>query len=394
MNAARVISLRSTEARAAPAFPGVDAARAAAWRGVHRLLAIRVDNLGDVLMTTPALAAAAASVPGLDITLLGSPSASALAPHLPMVREVMPARVSWVRHADGLPPEDDGALVHRIARGRFDAAVIFTVCTQSALPAAMLCRMAGIPLRLAHVRENPYDLLSDWAPEIDLDVASARHEVRRQLDLVEHVGWQGCDERLRFELRPQDVAHVDAMLDIEPTRRRGNRIVLIHVGATAASRRWPAERFGLVADEIARREGACILFTGSAAEAPLVEVARAAMRMPSRSLAGQLSLGQLAALVARAQLVVSNNSGPVHLAAALGTPVVDLYALTNPQHTPWQVRAHVLSHDVACRNCLKSTCPQGHHRCLRGVSPRRVVDAALDLLGSLADPASFAKAVS
>jgi ADP-heptose:LPS heptosyltransferase len=170
--------------------------------------------------------------------------------------------------------------------------------------------------------------------------------------------------------------------------------VLVHVGATAASRRWAAERFGLVADEIARREHARILFTGSAAEAPLVEAARAVMRAPSHSLAGRLTLGELGALVARARLLVSNNSGPVHLAAALGTPVVDLYALTNPQHTPWQVPAHVLSHDVACRHCLKSTCPQGHHRCLRGVSPRRVVDAALDLLSPRVDAAPFAKAIS
>ena len=254
--------------------------------------------------------------------------------------------------------------------------------------------MAGIPLRLAHVRENPYDLLSDWAPEVDLDVASARHEVRRQLDLVGRVGWQGEDERLRFDLRPEDMAHVDGLLGEDTPGRREAPLVLIHVGATAASRRWPAERFGLAADEIARREGARILFTGSSAEAPLVERARAAMRGPSRSLAGQLTLGQLAALVARARLVVSNNSGPVHLAAALGTPVVDLYALTNPQHTPWQVPAHVLSHDVACRNCLKSTCPQGHHRCLLGVSPRRVVDAALDLLAGRHAPATFAKAIS
>src|SRR5436305_12384373 len=110
------------------------------------------------------------------------------------------------------------------------------------------------------------------------------------------------------------------------------------------------------------------------------------MKTRALSLAGRLSLGELGALIERADLLVSNNSGPVHLAAALGTPVVDLYALTNPQHTPWQVRAHVLSHDVACRHCLKSTCPQGHHRCLRGGSPRRVVDAALDLLGPLAAP--------
>ena len=70
------------------------------------------------------------------------------------------------------------------------------------------------------------------------------------------------------------------------------------------------------------------------------------------------------------------------MAAALGTPVIDLYALTNPQHTPWRVRSRVLSHDVPCRNCLKSVCPQGHHGCLRGVEPEAVASAAVDLLRS------------
>ncbi|HEX7686892.1 MAG TPA: glycosyl transferase, partial [Burkholderiaceae bacterium] len=186
--------------------------RARAWRGVRRLLAVRVDNLGDVLMTTPALAAAAASAPGIEITLLGGSGASALAPHLPMVHDVMTARVPWVRHEDGAATVDDAALVARLAERCFDAAVVFTVCTQSALPAAVLCRLAGIPLRLAHVRENPYQLLSDWAPELDLSVSGARHEVRRQLDLVARVGWRCADERLRFALRGPDVARVDAML--------------------------------------------------------------------------------------------------------------------------------------------------------------------------------------
>ena len=122
--------------------------RARAWRGVRRLLAVRVDNLGDVLMTTPALAAAAASAPGIEITLLGGSGASALAPHLPMVHDVMTARVPWVRHEDGAATVDDAALVARLAERCFDAAVVFTVCTQSALPAAVLCRLAGIPLRV------------------------------------------------------------------------------------------------------------------------------------------------------------------------------------------------------------------------------------------------------
>jgi ADP-heptose:LPS heptosyltransferase len=91
-------------------------------------------------------------------------------------------------------------------------------------------------------------------------------------------------------------------------------------------------------------------------------------------------LGTLAGLIDGARVLVANNSGPVHLAAALGTPVVDLYALTNPQHKPWRVPARVLSHDVPCRNCLQSVCAEGHHDCLRRVEPRQVADAALALM--------------
>ncbi|WP_043282354.1 glycosyltransferase family 9 protein, partial [Burkholderia multivorans] len=97
-------------------------------------------------------------------------------------------------------------------------------------------------------------------------------------------------------------------------------------------------------------------------------------------LAGALPLGELGALIETADLLLSNNSGPAHLAAALGTPVVDLYALTNPQHTPWRVPHRVLNVDVPCRNCYRSVCEQPGHPCLRGVRVDDVVDAAHALL--------------
>jgi ADP-heptose:LPS heptosyltransferase len=93
-----------------------------------------------------------------------------------------------------------------------------------------------------------------------------------------------------------------------------------------------------------------------------------------------LSLGELAAVIGQCSLLICNNSGPAHIAAALRTPVVDLYALTNPQHTPWRTASRVLYQDVPCRNCFKSTCPEGHHACLRGVAAPQVALAALELL--------------
>ena len=104
------------------------------------------------------------------------------------------------------------------------------------------------------------------------------------------------------------------------------------------------------------------------------------MDAPSLSLVGQLDIAELIALLQAAPLLLSNNTGPVHLAAAVGTPVVDLYALTNVQHTPWQVPHRLLFHDVPCRVCYRSICPEGHHHCLELVTPDQVVAAILDLL--------------
>ena len=104
------------------------------------------------------------------------------------------------------------------------------------------------------------------------------------------------------------------------------------------------------------------------------------MDAPSESLAGRLDLGELVALIAAAPLLIVNNTGPAHIAAAVGTPVVDLYALTNLQHMPWGVASRVLYHDVPCKLCYKSVCPMGHHDCLRLVEPDAIVAAACELL--------------
>ena len=368
---------------ASPPAVADEAERRRAWRGARKLLVVRLDNLGDVLMATPAIAALRAGGGDAQITLLASPSGAAAVPFLDDVDGAIVFAAPWVK-GDGA---DDGApagraeldLVDELRAARFDAAVILTTCTQSALPAAVLCRMAGIPLRLAHCRENPYALLTDWVAEPDVVADGMRHEVERQLALVASVGFAAGDRRLRFAVPAAARSAVAARL-ARAGADAGRPLVVVHPGASAESRRYPAARFGLAADRIARATEATVVLSGAAAERPLIDEMRAAMTVPSISLAGQLDLGELAALVEAADVLVANNSGPAHLAAALGTPVVDLYALTNPQHTPWLVPARVLNHPVPCRNCLKSRCPQGHHACLRGVAPEAVADAAIELL--------------
>ena len=348
------------------------------WKSVRKVLCVRLDAMGDVLMTTPALQALRQSLPHCRLTLLTS-SAGAEAGRLsPPIEDVIVYEAPWMKpSAERQTSEYDLAMAHQLRDRRFDAAVIFTVYTQSALPAALLCLLAEIPLRLAHCRENPYRLLTDWVKELEPETC-LRHEVRRQLDLVATIGCASPDDRMTIAIGSRASEHVDALLSCRINRRRP--WIVIHPGATAPSRRYPLESFASVARQLAGRHGCQIVWTGSRDEKGMIDEAQKTMEEPSLSLAGRLSFEELAAVVAKAPLLLSNNTSAVHLASAAGTPVVDLYALTNPQHTPWRVPNRVLFEDVPCRFCYKSVCPEGHHRCLQGVSPEAVVEAALSLL--------------
>jgi lipopolysaccharide heptosyltransferase II len=308
---------------------------------------------------------------------MASPSGAAITPFLPCIDDVIVYDAPWVKSNGTADGSADLAMAERLRSMAFDAAVIFTVYSQSALPAAVLCRFAGIPRVLAHCRENPYRLLTDWVRDTAVE-DNGRHETQRQLDLVRTVGATVADERLVFRVAPADRASLRTKLAARGVAAdRG--WTLVHPGATAPSRRYPADRFATVARTLTADGRGPVLVTGGPDEAELAGTVAAQAGPGVISIAGALTLGEFAALIADAALLVSNNSGPVHLAAALGTPVVDLYALTNPQHTPWQVSSRVLFHDVPCKFCYRSECPQGHHQCLRGVTPETVIAAAREL---------------
>jgi ADP-heptose:LPS heptosyltransferase len=200
-----------------------------AWRRARRILCVRLDSLGDVLMCTPAMRALRDALPGRRLTLLGSPSGAAAAPFVPEIDDVIHHAAPWMKDGAGTDEEPhraahqaahlaDLALVQALAARVFDAAVIFTTYTQSALPAALLCHLAGIPLRLAHCRENPYRLLSDWVLEPE-PVPMVRHEVQRQLELVKRIGCRTAELGLSFVPRPADFTGVRARLQA-PARPR------------------------------------------------------------------------------------------------------------------------------------------------------------------------------
>jgi ADP-heptose:LPS heptosyltransferase len=271
------------------------------WQEAENVLCVRLDALGDVLMSTPALRALKEGRPLRRLTLLTSPAAAPLAPLIPEVGACLIYDAPWMKATvprwDSSP---DLLLIKRLQRRNFDAAVIFTVYSQNPLPAALLCLLADIPRRLAHCRENPYQLLTDWVREPE-PAEMIRHEGRRQLDLVATVGCRPSDERLSLRVPPEAYRSVEKLLaasGVDPHRSW----VLVHPGASAPSRRYPPERFVEAADLLAGEHGLPVVFSGTAPERELVEGIRSAMRSPSHSLAGRL---ELAELIARASVLVT-----------------------------------------------------------------------------------------
>ncbi len=331
------------------------------------------------MMTTPAIRALKMADQNRQITLMTSTAGAAIASLVTEIDQTIVYDAPWLKATvlrENSAPEF--AMIEQLRHAEFDAAVIFTVYSQNPLPSAFLCYMAGIPLRLAHCHENPYQLLTHWVKDPE-PTELIRHEVQRQLDLVASIGCTLEDDRMQLQISQAAIEKVQQLL-LTAGVNLNRPWVVIHPGATAASRRYPPEQFAIVARTLVEQLGLQIVLTGTQSEQGLVTSIQSLMRAPAISLVNQLSLSELSALLSLTPLLIANNTGPVHIAAAVGTPVIDLYALTNPQHTPWRIAHRLLYHDVPCRFCYKSICPEEHHHCLRLVEPDTVVQAAIELL--------------
>jgi len=348
------------------------------WRAVRKILCVRLDNIGDLLMTTPALRALKERFPQAEIVLLTSQVGSRIAPLVPVIDRWIVYDAPWVKtYAEPPKGESVHQMVEQLKAEQFDAAVIFTVYSQNPLPAALLTFMADIPLRLGYSHHNPYELLTDWVPDREPE-KEIKHEVQRQLDLVATIGATtaiptlalGVEER--FRQRARAAVQTAGVAPNEPW-------LVLHPGVSEERRRYSAWGFGETGKRLSQRLNCRILVTGAAHEQALAEQVAAHIGPAAVSLAGQLALPEFVGLLAETSVLISNNSGPVHMAAALGTPLVDLYATTNPQHTPWLVDHKVLYFDTECKACARGLCTVDHG--LRQyVQPQDIVQATLTLL--------------
>lgn len=352
----------------------------------RHVLVARMDNDGDVLLAGPAIRAVAAGAG--RVTLLCGPRGERAARLLPGVDDVLVHRAEWIDPEPGpFSPAPTSALLLALGRRRpaLDEAIVFTSFHQSPLPLALLLRLVGVPRIGATSVDYPGSLL-DVRHRIDDDV----HEVERARALARAMGYPpppGDDGRLRIA-RP---AAADPPARPFPA---GVRYVVVHPGASAPARAWAPARHGeLVAALTAR--GRHVAVTGGPGERALTaHVAAAAGRHAARvrDLGGATTFAQLAEVIAHADAIVVGNTGPAHLAAAVGTPVVSLYAPTVPavRWRPWRV-PHVLLHqEVPCAGCRARRCPIAGHPCIDALPLEAVVAA----LARLAPPRPDLRAVA
>lgn len=336
------------------------------WPSLRRVLAVRLDNLGDVVMVTPALRALrAALAPGAVLDLLASPAGAALAPLLPDVDEVRVLRAVW-QDADGRLPQDPArelALVDSL-RG-YDAVVVFTSFAQSPHAMAYAAYLAGVPVRVGTSKEFGGSVLTHWLPA----PPDAQHQSDRALALLASVGVAPQGTHLHLDV-PAD-AQAQAAAVRGDAGLAGDYVVLAP-GASCPSRRYPAERFA----EVARTLGLPVAVVGTEKERELVRT------VGGVDLSGRLDVPGLVAMVAGARLAVTNNSGGMHLADAVGTPVVALFAGTEDesQFAPRSAPARLLRVPTACSPCRLFACPY-QLQCL-DVAPATVVAAGRELLAA------------
>ncbi|MGI4804677.1 MAG: glycosyltransferase family 9 protein [Janthinobacterium lividum] len=312
------------------------------WQGCKNILVVRLDNMGDLLMSTPAIRALKESF-GSRITVLTSSMAVGIAHHIPEIDEIITFDVPWVKTNNASFSHEFLVLAEVLKVRNFDATVIFTVFSQTPMPAIMLVYLADIPNRLAYCRENPYELLTNWVPDQE-PYTFIKHQVERDLDLVRSVGATTTNEFLSIEV-PDAWLSAQKILDKNSIDLQKPWLIL-HPGVSELKRQFPTEKWIEIGRKLIDNFGYQILLTGSASEKKLTDEIQQGIGTKAFSIAGLLSLDEFICLINEATLLLSVNTGPVHIAAATQTPVIVLYAQTNPQHTPWKTPSKVFYFEV------------------------------------------------
>ncbi|MBL7211456.1 MAG: lipopolysaccharide heptosyltransferase II [Desulfobacteraceae bacterium] len=339
---------------------------------IHRILVRATNWVGDGVMTLPALEAVRRNFPSSSITVLAKPWVLSLFEAHPAVDHVMPFE------------KGEGAftglgemlrIIRLIRKEKFDLAILF----QNAFEAALLTCLGGVRLRLGYNTDSRGLLLTHGVIR-DNEVLKV-HQVEYYLSILRAMDWEAKGSEPSLHVRGKNREEAMGFLASEGIRDEEYLIGLGPGAIFGGSKRWPPGRFARIGEWAAERWGARILLFGSSKEREICEEVAREMGHTPVNFCGRTSLGEAMGLINLCQLFVTNDSGLMHVSAALGVPTVAIFGSTDPNATgPGGLRTMVVRHDVECAPCMKPECPT-HHRCMLSIEPEVVWEAMAALKG-------------
>jgi heptosyltransferase-2 len=333
----------------------------------YRNILVRgVNRLGDTVFSLPAIKALKQSYPGARVSVLTKPAPSGLYANLPYIDEVLIFE-SKGRHG-GI--RGRLALAGQLRKRRFDLAVVFHNC----FDAALVPFLAGVPERIGYLREMRGVLLTKKLPF----PATPVHQVDHYLELAALAGASTEERTPELFVTPEEEQWGRRLLDGRNARRP---LVGIVPGSVALTRRWPPERFAELGDRLAQATGGSIIILGGPGDGDISGKIKSHMKAGPIDTTGGTGLRQLMALISLCDLVVSNDTGPMHITWALGRPVVTFIGAADIREIrPLSTVAHIIGKDLACSPCIKEECPEGTTRCLDLITVGEVFEKSMEIL--------------
>ena len=347
--------------------------------GMHNILIVKTSAIGDVTHTLPALNALRQRYPEARITwLVEEAAAGLLVGHPALDRLLVSRRQHWAKELRRGPRRAWAALgevrrfLGQLRDTRYDLLIDFQGLLKSGVLVGLARaeRKVGFGRGMAHA-EGSWIFLNERIPAVDMNI----HALDRELLLLKAIGVASSKVEFNLPITASHRQKVEGLL-AEAGVDRSRPLLAINPQATWPTKLWFPERFAELADRLAA-QGWAGVFTGSPGDREEIARITGAMHTPAANLAGVTNLLELAALYEKATVVVSTDTGPMHIAAATGTPVVAIFGATAPWRTgPWGEQHRVVRVGMACSPCLKKYCPT-NRECMREISVAMVA-AAVD----------------
>jgi len=347
---------------------------------IKRILITRTDRIGDVILSLPTIKATREAFPDAYIAMMVSPRISELVCANPSLNEVIIYDKKKQKGIFKLL-----SFVKELKKKRFDIALIL----HSTVRVNLLCFLAGIPKRIGYERGKMDFLLTDGLE--DIKRMGEKHEAEYSLDILRYLGVAAKLALSKVEglalpvlsIKKEDEERINKLLKARGLNE-GERFVILHPCASCISKMWPYENFAKVGDSIIQDFGMRVIINLHPDQVGMGEKVRSLMKNEPIFLCDKTTLGELSALFKKASLVISNDSGPAHIASLVATAVISIFGRNQKGLSPvrWKPlgdKSIALHKDVGCAECLAHNCKKGF-LCLKAITPEEVLKEAGKLL--------------